>query len=232
MPDYAAGRFYLHSSPSSAALRDSTFFPSFFRGKKQMFWTQIPALRSPGTDGEPARRCSEDLPGCRRQCVWDNGGMFIRPCYRIKDGKRHAYWALVESYRTARGPRQRTVAYLGQMDRPGRLGAKRTAQGRRSRQAGLFDDTEPDWVVVDTRGGRVERRVDFGGPWLALELIWYGVPGFGNLSLGNRLQEAAGSCNIPLPESGCPRREQSWPTRKSCASGGEACTSRRAFRTW
>ncbi len=37
--------------------------------------------------------------------------MFIRPCYRNKDGKRHAYWALVESYRTQRGPRQRVVAY-------------------------------------------------------------------------------------------------------------------------
>ena len=32
--------------------------------------------------------------------------MFIRPCYRKKNGKRHAYWALVESYRTERGPRQ------------------------------------------------------------------------------------------------------------------------------
>jgi hypothetical protein len=38
--------------------------------------------------------------------------MFIRPCYRGKNGKRHAYWALMESYRTERGPRQRVVAYL------------------------------------------------------------------------------------------------------------------------
>ena len=48
--------------------------------------------------------------------------MFIRPCYRKKDGRRHAYWALVESYRTERGPRQRTVAYLGQLDEADRLG--------------------------------------------------------------------------------------------------------------
>jgi hypothetical protein len=41
--------------------------------------------------------------------------MFIRPCYRRKNGKRHAYWALMESYRTERGPRQRVVAYLGQL---------------------------------------------------------------------------------------------------------------------
>jgi hypothetical protein len=46
--------------------------------------------------------------------------MFIRPCFRRKNGKRHAYWALMESYRTARGPRQRVVAYLGQLDEPSR----------------------------------------------------------------------------------------------------------------
>jgi hypothetical protein len=33
--------------------------------------------------------------------------MFIRRCYRQKDGKRHAYWSVVESYRSERGPRQR-----------------------------------------------------------------------------------------------------------------------------
>jgi hypothetical protein len=50
--------------------------------------------------------------------------MYIRRCYREKDGKRHAYWALVESYRTARGPRQRVVAWLGAMDEQGRMGVK------------------------------------------------------------------------------------------------------------
>ena len=39
--------------------------------------------------------------------------MYLRRCYRNKDGKRHGYWALVESYRSSRGPRQRVVAYLG-----------------------------------------------------------------------------------------------------------------------
>jgi hypothetical protein len=41
--------------------------------------------------------------------------MFIKRCTRNKNGKPHAYWQLVESYRTARGPRQRTVAYLGEL---------------------------------------------------------------------------------------------------------------------
>ena len=31
--------------------------------------------------------------------------MYLRRCYRKKDGKRHGYWALVESYRSSRGPR-------------------------------------------------------------------------------------------------------------------------------
>ena len=52
--------------------------------------------------------------------------MFIRPCYRRKNGKRHAYWALVESYRTERGPRQRVVAYLGQLKDTERRGVNVT----------------------------------------------------------------------------------------------------------
>ena len=98
--------------------------------------------------------------------------MFIRPCYRTKDGKRHAYWALMESYRTERGPRQRVVAYLGQLDEPQREGVKEAAAGRQgSRQKRLFDDVRPQWVEVDVRRVRVENRRDFGGPWLGLELI-------------------------------------------------------------
>jgi hypothetical protein len=53
--------------------------------------------------------------------------MFVRPCYRHKDGKRCAYWALVESYRTEHGPRQRVVAYLGRLDEEGRLGVQQAA---------------------------------------------------------------------------------------------------------
>jgi hypothetical protein len=98
--------------------------------------------------------------------------MFIRPVHVIKNGNRHAYLALVESYRTKRGPRQRTVAYLGQADKQGRLGLKQAATGAgRCYQRQLFDDIEPDWVQVDTKRIRVERCLDFGGPWLALWLL-------------------------------------------------------------
>lgn len=98
--------------------------------------------------------------------------MFIRPCFRKKDGKRHAYWALVESYRTEQGPRQRTVAYLGQLDEGGRLGVRDAAEGRSAvGQGTLFEETPPQWVTVNAAAVRVENCRQFGGPWLALELI-------------------------------------------------------------
>jgi transposase len=98
--------------------------------------------------------------------------MFIRPHYRTKNGKRHAYWALMESYRTQRGPRQRVVAYLGQLDEAHRLGVQEAAAGRAgTHQKRLFDDTRPAWVEVDVQRVRVENRRVFGGPWLGLELV-------------------------------------------------------------
>ena len=89
--------------------------------------------------------------------------MFLRPCYRTKNRKRHAYWALMESYRTARGPRQRVVAYLGQLDERGRLSVKGAAEGRdRSRRKRLFDDVQPQWVEVDASRLRGENACEFG----------------------------------------------------------------------
>ena len=88
--------------------------------------------------------------------------MFIRPCYRNKNGKRHAYWALVESYRTDRGPRQRIVSYLGQLTDEERLGVKQAAGGNkkeRYKQLHLFDannQPEPEWVEVDISNVTVE----------------------------------------------------------------------------
>jgi len=96
--------------------------------------------------------------------------MFIRQCYRQKNGKHHAYWALVESYRTARGPRQRVVSYLGQVDESLRCGLHNKASGK-SHQRLLFNDVKPQWVEIDINNIRVENCLDFGGPWLGLELL-------------------------------------------------------------
>ncbi len=115
--------------------------------------------------------------------------MFIRQTFRTKNGQRHAYWALVESYRTASGPRQRVVAWLGKLDDAGRLGVLRAAEeakqsaghDQQSRQQPLnhqlqfeFDDestSQPRWVEVNAAGVRVENLRQFGGPWMALHLI-------------------------------------------------------------
>ena len=115
--------------------------------------------------------------------------MFLRQCFRNKDGKRHAYWALVESYRTDAGPRQRVVAWLGKLDEAGRLGVEQAARdaspsdskestaARGERRLLLFsqqDDKEPvqpQWVEVNASDVRIENCRQFGGPWLALEVV-------------------------------------------------------------
>ena len=97
--------------------------------------------------------------------------LYIRKITRKKDGKTHAYWALVESRRTERGPRQHVVAYLGEMDAAGRLGVRKAAEGRSDHQADLYEKLEPEWVEVNVRGVRTERVRDFGDIWLALELL-------------------------------------------------------------
>lgn len=95
--------------------------------------------------------------------------MFLRPCYRRKNGKRHAYWALVESHRTERGPRQRVVAYLGQADAPARRRTK--AAAGQSNGPSLFERQQEHYAEVDLQKVRVERCLDFGGPWLGLQLL-------------------------------------------------------------
>ena len=113
--------------------------------------------------------------------------MFLRRFQKRKNGKAHVYWALVETYRTAKGPRQRIVSYLGELkesERSGwaQLAAKldgsadeREASGHIQRS--LFDPparhdevdakfgSQP--VLVDLKGIRLERSRDFGDIWLA-----------------------------------------------------------------
>ena len=64
------------------------------------------------------------------------------------------------------------VAWLGEMDEAGRLGVEGVAEGTSGYQQDLFEKkAEPEWVEVDVKGVRVENVVDFGGPWLGLELM-------------------------------------------------------------
>jgi transposase len=105
--------------------------------------------------------------------------MFLRRFERRKNGKPHTYWALVESYRTAKGSRQRVVAYLGELTADeqngwAKLGSHLNGEAKTRRpQLTLFDpprrdeprDDEP--VLVKLSSIRLERPRDFGDVWLA-----------------------------------------------------------------
>ncbi|MBI1824198.1 MAG: IS1634 family transposase, partial [Nitrospirae bacterium] len=96
--------------------------------------------------------------------------MYLRKVTKHKDGKAHRYWALVQSYRTERGPRQRTVAWLGEVSEDSKLVLK-TGENPPCDQQHLFENRRPEWVEVNTQTLRVDHIVEFGGPWLGLQLI-------------------------------------------------------------
>lgn len=109
--------------------------------------------------------------------------MFLRRYTRTKDGKKHTYYALVESTRTEAGPRQHVVAYLGELNHDQERRWQRTVvfhnrQGD-ARQLTLFPDDEhlplPDdpevvRVRLSTVGWTNGRR--FGDIWLG-RWLWH-----------------------------------------------------------
>lgn len=95
--------------------------------------------------------------------------MFLKKCYRMKNERRHAYWALVESYRTERGPRHRIVAYLGDIGEEEREGYLDTIGG--NSEPDLFRKRPAEYAEVDISDIRLERCKDFGSCWLGLELM-------------------------------------------------------------
>ena len=82
--------------------------------------------------------------------------MYLLSKKRRKCGKTHTYWELVESIRTAKGPRQRSVAYLGELTPSERKGwAQLQARLhdpaiRILRQASFFRVPEADEPVPET----------------------------------------------------------------------------------
>ena len=103
--------------------------------------------------------------------------MFLRRCRQSSGGRSYRYWKLIESVRTARGPRQRVVAYLGDLDESHRTGlrdAARSVLGEAVDDSPLLfcDGTPaPRCVEIDTAHVRVEKVRSFGGAWLSLQLI-------------------------------------------------------------
>jgi transposase len=106
--------------------------------------------------------------------------MFLRPNRRSKDGKEHTYWSLVETVRTADGPRQKTLCYLGELNGSAQARWLKTVevfneQGERE-QLKLFpaqveppaDDPQVARVLVNRV--RLERMRQFGACWLGVAL--------------------------------------------------------------
>ena len=104
--------------------------------------------------------------------------MFLRRYERKKKGKKHSYWALVESVRTAKGSRQRIVAYLGELKKREQngwvqLGRRLNKKDRPSPtlfDPPGYDEPDDDIELVRIKGIRLERPRDFGDVWLALGL--------------------------------------------------------------
>src|SRR6267378_2327027 len=105
--------------------------------------------------------------------------MFLRQHERIKDGKEHSYWSLVETVRTADGPRQRTLCYLGELNGSAHARWQKTVEvfneHGESTQLKLFPSEapapdDPNVARVLVKKVRVERTRRFGDCYLGLEL--------------------------------------------------------------
>jgi transposase len=104
--------------------------------------------------------------------------MYLRPHRKKKNGTIYEYWSLVKSVRTERGPRQKTVAFIGKepgLDRRVRMGWEQigAALDGRIREGDLFEEDPgeaPEWATVDVSRVEVERLRDFGNVYLALAL--------------------------------------------------------------
>jgi transposase len=105
--------------------------------------------------------------------------MYLRRNKKIKGGEAYEYWSLVESVRSARGPRQRTVATIGKLpglDKEERIGWEeigRILTGRPRPEPELFEKEEetPSWATIDSSRVSVERLRHFGDVYLGL-LLW------------------------------------------------------------
>lgn len=115
--------------------------------------------------------------------------MYLRPNRRKKGDSDYEYWSLVESVRTAKGPRQRVVATIGKLpglDKEERVGWEeigRILSGKPRPNPELFTQEEdaPSWAAVNINRVSVERMRHFGDVYLGL-LLWnkLGLAGFLN----------------------------------------------------
>jgi hypothetical protein len=98
--------------------------------------------------------------------------MFLRRFNRRKNGKKHFYWALVESYRTEKGSRQRIVGYIGDVTKGQARKIAQSGERCESVQQDFLSPEEfPEFATVLPRKTRTERQRAFGGVWLGNKLF-------------------------------------------------------------
>lgn len=105
--------------------------------------------------------------------------MFLRKHKRIKDGKSHEYWSLLETRRTENGPRQRLLCYLGEINNSQKKSWRKAImvfnEEGDEEQLSLFPsnlapEDEENIVKIDLKNIRLERAREFGAVYLAWEL--------------------------------------------------------------
>ena len=112
----------------------------------------------------------------------NNGFMFLRATRRVKDGKQHRYWSIVENQRTQNGKVvQRHVLYLGEINDSQKEAWCRTIEvfeegSPQPRQIALFPQDRPrpasGHEVVQVQLDRLELHHprQWGACWLACQL--------------------------------------------------------------
>ena len=155
--------------------------------------------------------------------------MFLRPNHRAKDGKEHTYWSLVETVRTANGPRQRTLCYLGELNGSAQARWLKSVevfneQGE-AEQLKLFPshievpDDDPQVARVLVNRVRLERTRQFGGCFLGWEL-WK------RLGLDGFFEEAMDEEAVEVPWS---RVAAVLAINRLCAPGSELAIEERWY---
>ena len=103
--------------------------------------------------------------------------MFLRRIRPRGKGRRQEYWALLESYRTAKGSRHRVVAYLGKLSAKEVSGWEKLAahlDGKAPPMPGLFDPPAGEGLEVasvELKNIRLQNVREFGQVYLAW-VLW------------------------------------------------------------
>jgi transposase len=155
--------------------------------------------------------------------------MFLRSHGRMKDGKDHTYWSLVETVRTPDGPRQKTLCYLGELNSSAQARWLTSVevfneQGE-TRQLKLFPShvepppDDPQVARVLLNKVRLERTRQFGSCFLGLEL-WK------RLELDRFFEQAVDKESADVPWS---RVAALLAINRLCAPGSELAIEQRWY---